>query len=98
MAGCLLEAAVAQISKQQFLLIVRKRHIAMAVFGDDGAVDGEKVEPPIVVEIKPRRAPPGVRPAEPAKPRLCASVTKRRMSIVQIQIRSLARQLGHDEI
>src|SRR5439155_8704076 len=98
LAGDLFEFAVAEIAQQQLLLIVGKGLIAMSLLPDDRSIDGQRIEPAIVVEIEPGRSPSGVRQAESAKTRLRARVTKRAVPVVQIQVRTLAGQLGHDQV
>ena len=98
LVGDVLEAAVAEIADQQLALVVRKRLIRSSLMGDDRAVHHEEIEPPVVVEVEPRRTPAGVRQAQRSERRCGARVSKSSRSVVDVQVGALPRELGHEEV
>ena len=95
----LFEPAVAEISAAAASSDRRETPALRPAFRDDRAIDGEHVEPAVVVEVEPRRAPPRVRQAERAKARRGARRRESaRVPSLTYRLRSLAGQLRHDEI
>ncbi len=96
--GDVLEAAVAQVAEQQLALVHRKRVRRRAFSRLDAAVDREQVEPPVVVEIEPAGAEPGVLEARGSQSGRGASILEERLAIVHVKVAALAVQLRHEEV
>ena len=74
------------------------RLLARSLRQAHGAVDRQKVEPPVVVEVEPGGAESGVAQALPAHAGPRADVLERASPIVAIERCSLAGQVGDEEI
>src|SRR5262249_6006940 len=66
----LFEAALPQVAEQQLWLVQRQRILGLSQRLDrlHGAVDDERIQPAIVVEIEPRRPEPGIGQAGGGEP------------------------------
>ena len=97
LAGDVLEAAVAEVSKQLLPLIVRKPAVRPP-FQRHFPVDREDVEQAVVVEIKPGGPEPGVRQARGSNPGLRADVLKLPGPVIHEQIVPLACEIREEQV
>ncbi len=95
-----LEAAVPKVAKQLLALMQWKRiaRLRERLDGLHRAVDGQQIEPAVVVVVEPGRAKAGVAQAGRGEPRLRAPVLERARPVVDVEIVTLARLLGDEEV
>src|SRR5262249_39329230 len=93
-----LESSVVQVPEQQRALAVRKSFVHAILDGLDGSVDGQDVQPAVVVEVEPCSTESGVTETHRAKSRRGAEVLEETRTVVHVEIASLNRQLSGEEI
>ena len=85
-AGDVLEPTVAEIPQKLVPLIQRKGMVGRRVaVVHDPAVDGEEVEPAVVVGVEPGRPEPGIRQAGHADPCLRAPVLEQSGAVIDVE-------------
>ena len=94
----ILEAAIGEIAKQQPALFERKRSARLAVGGLHASVDGEDIEPAVVVDVDPRRPESGKGERKRSERRPRAVIVEDALPAVHVEVAAFAVQFGHDQV
>ena len=98
--GDVLESPVAQIAEQQLSLVQRKGIVDVSQRLDrlHRAVDDERVEPAVVVDVEPGRAEAGVRAARRSEPRSRALLLEEARPVVDVEVVAFSRQVRDEQV
>src|SRR5262245_9505503 len=100
MSGHVFETPVAEIPHNELSLMQGKRLMGLPEGFDDlyCAVDGKKIEPTVVVVVDPSSAKAGVWERDRLEPGWRSAILEYAGSVIDVEVGSFTRQLGHDEI